>query len=275
VIRFKCIYCGQRILAKDDGAGRKGKCPKCAHLLVVPHSTRNRPAISADIPEKLPQPSQTDAVSSPAEDSQEAQLHSERSGWFIPTYDEMSLFLTSVVLILLAVLNSQLRSDAWKFVRSFDDWRIIFWVVIVIAGLCLCLYHPFTTRKKNPAEKYLMLFFAVLANAGAGLAAGNYVIEHSSGWPALFAVWNIINSILLLAMLRFKIIDYECIADRDATPVQVVLGLTVVLVIFIVLNYVLKLYWAITFSVCIIYTTSFDKALQSVLPGFTAGSAEQ
>jgi len=34
MIRFKCIYCGQQILARDDGAGKRGKCPKCAHFLI-------------------------------------------------------------------------------------------------------------------------------------------------------------------------------------------------------------------------------------------------
>ena len=55
MIRFKCIYCGQRILARDDGIGKKGKCPKCRHELRVPKTTIGRPAIRSDIPEKLQQ----------------------------------------------------------------------------------------------------------------------------------------------------------------------------------------------------------------------------
>jgi len=48
VIRFKCIYCGQRILASEDTVSKKGKCPKCSHLLVVPWTTKGRPTISPD-----------------------------------------------------------------------------------------------------------------------------------------------------------------------------------------------------------------------------------
>jgi hypothetical protein len=76
-------------------------------------------------------------------------------------------------------------------------------------------------------------------------------------------------------MLRFKIIDEECISDREATLVQIILGLAAVLVIFIFCNYVFRLYWAITFSICIVYTTSFDRALQNVFPGLAYRGDEQ
>ena len=113
--------------------------------------------------------------------------------------------------------------------------------------------------------------FAVLTNAGTGIISGWYVLNssHIQNWQIIFPMWNIINGILLLVMLRFRIVDEECISDRDATAGQVFRGLIAVIVIFIFCNYVFKLHWAITFSICIIYTTSFDKALQSVFPTLT------
>jgi len=76
-------------------------------------------------------------------------------------------------------------------------------------------------------------------------------------------------------MLRLKVIDEKCISDREAAPVQIILGLTAVLFIFILCNYVFKLYWPITFSICIVYATSFDRALQNVFPGLTHRGDEQ
>jgi uncharacterized membrane protein YhfC len=114
-----------------------------------------------------------------------------------------------------------------------------------------------------------MLFFAVLANACSGIIGGIYLLKNDNvrNWLIIFPLWNIINGVLLLAMFRMKIIDTECIIDRDATATQVIIGLIAVLVLLIFCNYVFKLHWSITFSICIIYTTSFDKALQSVFPG--------
>jgi hypothetical protein len=139
------------------------------------------------------------------------------------------------------------------------------------------VYHVFTAREKTEVEKWGMLIFAVLTNAVSGIVAGIYVLKTDNvrNWLIIFPVWNIINGVLLLLMLRLKIIDESCISDRDATLVQIILGLIAVLVIFIFCNYVFKLYWAITFSICIVYTTSFDKALQSIFPVLTNRENEQ
>jgi hypothetical protein len=140
---------------------------------------------------------------------------------------------------------------------------------IFLYGLGLSVYHVFTTREKTYAEKWGMLIFAILTNALSGIIAGLYVLRStkSPSWLLVFPIWNIINGVLLLLMLRFRIIDEECISDRDATAGEVILGLIAVIVIFVFCNYVFKLHWAITFSICTIYATSFDKALQSVFPG--------
>ena len=275
MIRFKCIYCGQRILAPDDGVDKKGKCPKCNHLVVVPWTTKGRPAINADVSEQMQQAKETIAILSTAEDA--AELYREKAGWFIPTYDELSLFLMAATFILLGVTNNIMREQVYKWLTEIHDLRVYLLFAVFLGGIVLSLYHVFTTREKTNYEKMVMLFFAVMANAGTGIISGWYVLKSSDvhNWQLVFPIWNIINGVLLLLMLRLKIIDEECISDRDAAPVQIILGLVAVLIIFVFCNYVFKLYWAITFSICIIYTTSFDRALQNVFPGLTCGGDEQ
>ncbi|MFH1369883.1 MAG: hypothetical protein ABII09_01135 [Planctomycetota bacterium] len=284
MIRFKCIYCGQKILAKDDGIGKKGKCPKCKHDLVVPKSTKGRPAISADkepMPERLKSrvpPWGKDSRFGRNEAADElAELEKEAFGFFIPTYDELSLFLMAVTLILLYMGNSQMRGIVRYVAAHIREGGVFIFSLAFLAGLGLCLYHVFTSRGKTSSEKIIMMLFAVVTNAGTGIIAGWYVIKHSGvqNWLLIFPVWNIINGVLLLLMLRFRIIDEECIADRDATAAQVIIGLTAILIIFIFCNSVFRLHWAITFSICIIYTTSFDRALQSVFPGIMSEDIDQ
>jgi phage FluMu protein Com len=36
MIRFSCKHCGQKIRVPEAGAGRKGKCPKCKNIVLVP-----------------------------------------------------------------------------------------------------------------------------------------------------------------------------------------------------------------------------------------------
>ncbi len=279
MIRFKCIYCGQRMLAEEDGRGKKSKCPKCNHLVVVPKTTKGRPAISADTPENLQQVKEAIAKLSIKQDLPDdtVEVYRERIGWLIPTYDELSLFLTAATLILLSATNVTMREQILKGIKKVDDLRIYIMFVIFLGGAALGLYHVFTSREKTKYEKLVMLFFAVTANAGTGIVSGWYVLTNSDvhNWQLVFPVWNIINGALLLLMLRFKIIDERCISDRDATAAQIVLGLAAVLIIFVLCNYIFKLYWAITFSICIVYATSFDRAFQNVLPGLACKEDEQ
>jgi DNA-directed RNA polymerase subunit RPC12/RpoP len=274
VIRFKCIYCGQKMLAREDGRGKKGKCPKCSHLVVVPLTTKGRPAISADISEPLQQAKEAIAELSTAQD---AELYREKAGWLIPTYDELSLFLTAATLILLYVVNTAMREQIHNWIAGHNYVWVYIMGAIFLCGLGLSVYHVFTTREKTDVEKWGMLIFAVLANAISGIVAGLYVLrgDNARNWLIIFPIWNIINGVLLLLMLRLKVIDEECVADRDAMASEVIIGLVAVIIIFVFCNYVFKLHWAITFSICTIYATSFDKALQSVFPGLADGGDAQ
>jgi hypothetical protein len=209
-----------------------------------------------------------------AEDT--ADLMKEKAGWFIPVYDELSLFLMAATLILLYIVNTTMRVQIHNWISEYSNVSVYIVGAIFLCGLCLSIYHTFTNREKTDVEKWGMLIFAVLANAVSAIVAGLYVLKNDNvrNWLIIFPIWNIINGAMLLLMLRFKIIDEECISDRDATPIQIILGLSAVLIIFIFCNYVFKLYWAITFSICIIYTTSFDRALQNVFPGLTPSGVE-
>ena len=267
---------------QEDGHGKKGRCPKCKHLLVVPQTTKDRPAISTDIPEKLQQAREAVALldvatAGPQSQDDLAELWGEKPGWLIPTYDELSLFLMAATLILLYATNAPMREQIYYLMTKVHDGRVFVIAVLFLCGLCLSIYHIFTTREKTDFEKSVMLIFAVLANAGTGIVSGWYVIKNDAvhNWWIVFPIWNIVNSVLLLLMLRIRIINEKCISDRDTTMFRVVIGLASVLIIFVFCNSVFHLYWGITFSVCIVYATSFDRALQNVFPGLDYGEDER
>jgi cytochrome b561 len=285
VIRFRCVYCGQRIRAPDDGADKKGKCPNCNHLLTIPLTTKGRPAIS---PDKEPPPDRSkpdfwfkDPRSRFFIESPDAlvNLCKEEFGFLIPTYDELSLFLISVTMIVFYLANSRMRNQINAFFTKAAEihaWVLFVPLVLLLATIGLCIYHAFTTREKTMLEKKVMMSFAVLTNFVAGTIAAVYTLKDTvaSNWLLVFPIWNIINGVLMLIMVSLGIIDEDCISDRDANITEVIIGLIAVLAIFAICNYALKLHWAITFSICIIYATSFDRALQSVFPNLSPQSDE-
>jgi hypothetical protein len=196
-------------------------------------------------------------------------LYGEKAGWLIPTYDELSLFLMAFTLLILPAANSQMRRDIYSLLTIDHDLGGHLFVLILLSlvGLFLSLFHVFTLRKISEWEKGYMVLFAVIANAGSGIAAGLHMIKGSAGWLLIFPIWNIINGVLLLLMLKLKIINENCISDHTPTTGRVIIGLTAVLIIFALCSFVFKLYWALTYSICVIYATSFDRALQSIFPG--------
>jgi hypothetical protein len=286
VIHFKCVYCGQRILANDNGRGKKGLCPTCQHIIYVPtifkpESDLAPLTLAPDTPpkeqsgkyakdpsvviEEFPQPGDDDMTD----------LYEEKLGFLIPNYDELSLFLMAAVFVALYFTSSKLQTDITAFLMRLDVWRRFIYVALFMFAMFLCLYHVFTSRKKTEAEKGIMLLFAITVNAATGFIAGFYMLKECPGWLLVFPIWNIINSVLLIIMQYVNLFDENQISDRDATIPQVILGLVAVLIIFFLCNNTFKLHWAITYSICIIYTTSFDRGLQSVFPVMAGQNDEQ
>jgi DNA-directed RNA polymerase subunit RPC12/RpoP len=269
VIRFKCIYCGQRILAPETSEGKTGLCPNCGHNVRVLNPLKKQMVVSKDISEREKKAKAEielmNAINSPDD---VAELIEEKAGWFIPVYDELALFLTAITLILIYVVDAVMREQIHNWLAGHNYVWVYIMGAIFLCGLGLSVYHVFTAREKTDAEKWGMLIFAVLANAVCAIVAGLYVLksDNARDWLLIFPVWNIINGVMLILMLRLRIIDEQCVSDRDASAGEVIFGLIAVLVLFIFCNYVFKQHWALTFSICTIYATSFDKALQSVFP---------
>lgn len=280
MIRFKCEQCGQKIRTSDQFAGKKAKCPKCKSPLIVPKVeglTTQESKLSSTKPVSNEKGSQGLANISDAEISAKL-LHSEtavgtksamrekKRSFLVPHYDETSLFVMSITFVLLYLVNKTMRTDLHKLVSYDSDIRLIIIVALCfVVGMVFSVFHAFSTRQKNIGEKAAMLVFAVLVSAGTGIYAGIHMLKNSGGWLIIFPIWNIINGILLLIMFRTGAVDVDCISDRNATSAQVVMGLFSTFVVLVCCQYFFKLHWAITYSICICYTVSFDKAVQSVI----------
>jgi hypothetical protein len=278
VIHFKCVYCGQKILAKEEGRGKKGYCPTCKHIISVPPTFQPESDLAplALAPDTPPKKQLCETVKDPSVITEEfpppdllddlTDLYEEKFGFLIPNYDELSLFLMSAVFVLLYFTSVKLQDDIIAFFMRLDILRRYLYAGLFMLGISLCLYHVFTPRQKTDVEKGIMLLFAITINAATGIIAGFYMLKECPGWLLVFPAWNIINSILLIIMQYVNLFDEGQISDRDATITQVIIGLAAILIIFYISNNVFKLHWAITYSICIIYTTSFDRGLQSVFP---------
>jgi hypothetical protein len=293
MIRFRCNFCAAKIVASRRDSGKKGKCPKCKHIVTVPRLPGTNQDVHPAAPYYLgpsePPPAaihKTPALNdkasavgglsnSEASDDLGVPIWEQWRYWLVPARDEATLFLMAATFLLLCITNGQMKDQLYSTLHSLVIERpshssrgpggIIICGVFFLLVLVLSLYHLFIKRKKKPWEKRAMLFFAVLSNAGASLFAGHHVIKHSAGWLMIFPIWNIISSVLLLIMFRLNVFGEECVTDRNAKPSEVLPGLIVLVIILMLCNFVFRTYWAVTFSICMAYTTSLDKAILSIL----------
>ena len=63
-------------------------------------------------------------------------------------------------------------------------------------------------------------------------------------------------------LVHLGIVDTGSVADEDSTLGQVILGALVAGVILAVCHFVLELYWAITFSICVAYATNINEGVE-------------
>jgi len=298
MIKFNCDNCDQRIQVDDTYAGKKGKCPKCKSTITVPEAAiasagedqATAPAAAGDSPAKPREGIAAGVVDSgkkpaqgvPAGTATNAGLqrtaqigrpdvpayYESPSGirkYLIPSYDEISMFLMSVTVVLVGVCSANVRAYLRSFMSSVPALAFIgLYALMYVFGLVLSGYHIFCFKDTAATEKYLMLFFAVITNGVSGLVGAVYVLRHSMILFAVFPILNIVSGGVLILMLWVDTIDRDCIDERDGTPLQALVGLVVEVALFAVCTLVFKLNWAVTFSICIAYATNVNHIVQGV-----------
>jgi len=186
-----------------------------------------------------------------------------KQGWLyrlglIPIFTEVILFLMSLTFLLLLFLNKLFLEEFLNFFLHDFDLRTIIVITIFIAGLVMSVYHSFSNKKIPRASKGYMLFFAVIINFLVGFYAGFYVLRNAKGFLVILPIINIISAFLLIFLMRVKIITTKSISDKQAKLQEVALGAIMVIIVFAISQYVFHNYWAITFSLCLVYATNIN-----------------
>jgi hypothetical protein len=186
----------------------------------------------------------------------------------------------AVTWVLVYAVNNHLRGRIHAFIseaQQYPGWRTALILLIFTAlFIIFYLYLSFTRREEAEFGRTIMLWFAIATNILTGIVASAYVLKNTDvrNWQLVFPIWNIINAVVLYLMLVANFIDENCIIDRKTSLLHTIFGLVSVIIIVLICNYVFKLHWAITFSICIVYTTSFDRAIENVFPGLAGQEIE-
>jgi hypothetical protein len=77
----------------------------------------------------------------------------------------------------------------------------------------------------------------------------------------LFPFWNILNAFILLSIFRARFLTHGNIKDDNISIIDALVSACIFLLIFFVCHFLLKLYWALTFSICVAYAINISKPL--------------
>ena len=188
--------------------------------------------------------------------------------FFVPRLNERILYLYSLTSILYIVAVDSLHYlIVYPLTHFSSDYLLAYlpWLFVLLLltfGLMFPIYHVFVVRPKQEGEKYILILFAISAQATAGIAGGLHALYHSNGhFQAILPLWNLITGLILFILLRLNVIAAEIVDDSDANFAQIILGSAVVIVLFYLCQYVFQLYWAIGMSLCFIYVQSVNERL--------------
>lgn len=112
-----------------------------------------------------------------------------------------------------------------------------------------------------------MGLFAALLNGFCGIWYGTYILNYNPGWElAIFPIWNIINGFVLIGNVR-EDIDFgeKTISDENVSFRKLLVGTILVTIIFLSCQLYFKLVWAATFSICMVWVSNLNKAVNKTL----------
>jgi len=185
--------------------------------------------------------------------------------YLFPDYDELTLFLYSIISILFIIFNmgnlinslveSIPVSSKGDLIKSFIFFIVVLYIIF------LPIYHAFSKRKKRRWEKGLMLIIIVIMNFIIAWNVYDYLKVKSTGWDLLFPLINAIQASLVLAGMRFNAVTADKISDDNVSAAELAISGVLMMIVFIIYHHVLHEYWAITFSVCVFYATMINRLM--------------
>jgi len=183
------------------------------------------------------------------------------------SYSELTLFVLSLTCFLFFISGYQEIFGDGNFLPSFNGLPQIILTCVVLSGIALSFYHAFSNRRKNCLEKQIMFLFGALLNGFSGLWGSTYLLSKSEEftWLLIFPAINCISSYLIIAQIRYRIADDDCIDDRNVFLREVALSTMIVVIAFIISKKYLHLHWAATLSICVAYGTNLNRGIVNLI----------
>ncbi len=189
---------------------------------------------------------------------------------FLPTYDELHLFVFSFTLILFFIVKFPSMLGAGNFIPETNGAGPVILSIVLITGVCLSIYHAFSKGKIGHYEKLVLFLFASFINGFSGIWVGTYLLSMSAqwSWVLVFPIMNILSSFIILSEVRYRVEEGEvdeCIEDKNVRLSEVAVSVLIVGIVFLITYYYLKIHEMTIFSICVAYGTNLNRVIVNLL----------
>jgi hypothetical protein len=176
---------------------------------------------------------------------------------FKPRFNELNTYIIALTCFVLFVSHPEFRqiygeilsgSDAGKASASLMALGLIW-----LFGFFLSFIHIFVKRPKSYIEKMCMSAFAFGANGLAGIAAGIEMLPAQRSILMVFPVWNILMG--LISLYQIGLVK-DAVTDDESTFMEVIIASIILLVVFAIAEFGFHFSWAMTFSLCMFFSST-------------------
>ncbi len=199
VIRFVCDFCGKQIRVPSVHAGKKGKCPQCKSIVVIPYS------MSSPRPEQVPiaQNLDTDLFLKPLPPD-------ERIAADVPKDKQYEMLRQSAGFDAPPPLPQRKHSalvDVFFYPANtqgliFLAIAVVVPILIRLASIVLCVFGALFSLMNVAIAMYIYWFLAqcVRDSAAGGLRAPETMAETPGIWELLWEVCELVACLTLCAI---------------------------------------------------------------------------
>lgn len=282
MIRFLCPYCRGVNSVSNDIDGCEVVCVCCDKKIQVPDKN--------DFSRLLPEES-TAEKSSDRIWKKDIRFYKLIEKFLDVRFDELTVFIMSSSFLFLFCTSQTLRHEIYKLYLLVCDEMLsgksgkehvgnivvltilsIGFLMPFVVGIVVSIINVFTDREKGSWTKYFMFSFAWMMSLLGGLVAGFHLLLQACmrdlWFLEIFPIINLSNTFLLLIKLDIqhgrpvtgglpnKSMEYA-IKEDEASKAEVLIASFVNLVVIFIMQYVFKLHWSITFSICNAYAINF------------------
>lgn len=182
----------------------------------------------------------------------------------IPKYTEVKFFLFSLVFLLIFSTNPGIRN---KYIIEIIDKDAGFIPLVVLLGIGMSFFYVFSSREMSKFSRMILLFYAAMVNFFVSMEAYQYLSNYRQGLYIILPLINAINAFIAIALIvkSTRLMIDNSIVSKQATYSEIIVGSILVFIIFFVSQYILNNYWAITFSMCLVYASNLNELINGVL----------